>query len=36
MYTGAPGLGLEVMLKGEEVEEVETGGDPKGQVSLGL
>jgi hypothetical protein len=33
MHSGAPGSNIEIMLKGEKVEEVETGGDPTGKVS---
>jgi hypothetical protein len=32
MHTGAPGSNAEVLLKGDEVEVVETGGDPRGKV----
>lgn len=32
MHSGAPASNVEVMLKGEDVERVETGGDPVGQV----
>jgi len=32
MHTGAPGSNVEVLLKGDGVEAVETGGDPQGKV----
>lgn len=32
MHTGAPSTNVEVVLKGEGVEAVESGGDPVGQV----
>lgn len=32
MHSGAPASNVEVMLRGAEVERVETGGDPVGQV----
>ena len=33
MHSGAPASNVEVMLKGQDVEQIETGGDPTGQVS---
>jgi hypothetical protein len=33
MHSGAAASNVEVMLRGAEVERVETGGDPTGQVS---